>query len=160
MRRAVFYAVFALAVGNLGVPTAMGSPKASAGVAGPVGRPKVELNQLEFPPGVERAAFYQAYLRKVLARETRRADWGAGYGSTIQYRFRVDKLEFERNGNLLQITCSATGSLPKNKAARSKLSFTGDARNAEALVKHVLEIVGRGVITRLSELERTRRGLS
>jgi len=38
------------------------------------------------------------------------------------------------------------------------LTFSGPASTRDAVVVEVLEIVARGVITRLAELERTRRG--
>ena len=123
----------------------------------PKGRPRVELDQLTFPdPAVKRR--YEKYLRRVLAREARRADWGAGKGSTIEYRFAVEALSVVQRDSAIQVKCKALGQLPKGKSARGQLEYGGDPRHQTKLVKQVLEIVARGVITRLAELERVRRG--
>jgi hypothetical protein len=49
------------------------------------------------------------------------------------------------------------GKLPKGKVARSDIQYGGDPRSPRKVVRQVLEIVARGVITRLAELERNRR---
>lgn len=123
----------------------------------PPGRPQILLNRLTMPPGVPGAATYAEHLRKTLKREARRADWGAGRGSTISYRFVIEKLTLTQRGNVLEVECSARGELPRRRHARSRLKFGGDPAKMTALVCRVLEIVARGVITRLAELERSRR---
>ncbi|MEZ4225133.1 MAG: hypothetical protein R3B13_29545 [Polyangiaceae bacterium] len=42
------------------------------------GRPKVVLDRLDFPADVVAASSHKKRLRKVLAKEARRATWGAG----------------------------------------------------------------------------------
>lgn len=122
------------------------------------GRPTVILDRLELPDDVADAPRYERYLRRILKREARRATWGAGRGSRIEYRFKVTKLSLVMRGDVLTVSCSARGLLPGNKSARSSLSFGGDPRKPQQLVERVLEIVARGVITRLAEIERIRRG--
>ena len=120
------------------------------------GRPKVVLDALDLTKtGIVGAD--EKYLREVLAREARRADWGAGRKSRIQYRFRVDQLEVTEEGSVVRIRCAATGWLPKGKTAKSKLSFGGSPKERADLVRRVLSIVARGVVTRLAELEKQRR---
>jgi len=120
------------------------------------GRPKVILDQLDLAkaplPSSE-----EKYLRDVLAHEVRLADWGAGRRSQIQYRFRIDELDVVEEPSVLRIRCSATGWLPKGKTAKSRLAFGGSPKDRTELVRHVLAIVARGVVTRLAELERQRR---
>lgn len=96
-------------------------------------------------------------LRDFLAREARRADWGAGRGARIEYRFRIDELTTKVDAGVLRVTCSATGWLPKGRTAKSHLTFGGAPSEQERLVDHVLEIVSSGVVTRLAEIERRRR---
>ena len=120
------------------------------------GRPKVVLDQLEVPSDV--APQYKKHLRTTLAKVTRRADWGAGAKNRIEYRFFVTELALVEESGVLKVRCSAIGKLPKGKSAKSKLSFSGDPNQRSELVKRVLDIVARGVITRLAELERVRRG--
>ncbi len=124
----------------------------------PKGRPEVVLNRLDFPHEIKGWWTYKKYLRRVLKREVRRVEWGAGTGNRIEYRFAITKLEIETQGDVVQVTCSAIGRLPKGKTAKSHLSFGGSKAKRGAVVNKVLEIVARGVVARLAELERERRG--
>jgi translation initiation factor IF-3 len=93
----------------------------------------------------------------VLAREAKTADWGAGHKSQIQYRFRIDELEVTEDATVVKVRCAATGWLPKGRNAKSRLAFGGAPKERTELVRRVLAIVARGVVTRLAELERQRR---
>jgi hypothetical protein len=122
----------------------------------PRGRPRVELDRLDLSRA-PLAAGLEKDLRSILAREARRVEWGAGRGARIVYRFRIDDLTLTVSGDVLKVTCGATGWLPKGKVAKSRLSFGGSPAERDAVVRHVLDIVARGVLTRLAELERERR---
>jgi hypothetical protein len=82
-------------------------------------------------------------------------------GSTnrIEYRFAVTELRFRLEKDVLKVRCTAVGRLPGGQTAKSDLTFGGSAQKRGAVVREVLEIVARGVVTRLAELERQRRGL-
>jgi hypothetical protein len=124
------------------------------------GRPRVKLERLTFPDmaqDTEEASYYKNHLRRSLQRETRLADWGADEGSVIEYRFRVDTLRIESRGDVLRVFCEATGELPRRKNATSRLEFSGHPSKRRQLVKRVLEIVARGVVTRLAQMEHSRR---
>ncbi len=121
------------------------------------GRPKVVLDQLEFPVRMG-ASKYERHLRRVLQREVRKVDWGAGSDSTIEYRYRVTKLNVVQDGDVLRVSCEAVGMLPRGRTAKSQLTFGGSPREHTRLIQHVLTIVARGVVTRLAEMERVRRG--
>jgi hypothetical protein len=123
----------------------------------PRGKPKIRVDRVSLPANVAGAAGYTKRLRKVLLREARRADWGAGAGSSIVFRFSVEQLKLQQSGALLQVHCSAVGELPRGRTARSQLRFGGRAADGDRLVFKVLEIVARGVVTRLADLERARR---
>jgi hypothetical protein len=123
------------------------------------GRPDVKLDRLDFPDDVRGAHYFKKRLRRILAKETRRADWGAGRGHKIEYRFAITQLKLEpTEDGVLRVRCSAVGRLPGGKSAKSSLTFGGDPKKRNKVVLQVLEIVGRGVVTRLAELERVRRG--
>jgi hypothetical protein len=119
--------------------------------------PRIELDDLDLPA---EAKPYEKFLRRTLRKEATNVDWGAGPGSTIQYRFAVQKLEFLVDEDIMTVRCAASGRLPRGRSAKSLLSFGGDARQQRKLVERVLTIVARGVLTRLSELERERRAAS
>ncbi|NLE88124.1 MAG: hypothetical protein GX607_17200 [Myxococcales bacterium] len=124
----------------------------------PRGTPRIHLDRLDFPD-VPGAAGYKKHLLKVLHKEARRARWGAGRDNRIEYRFEVTELSVRVEGDVLRVSCSAVGRLPGRQTARSRLTFGGDPAQRTQVVHQVLEIVARGVLTRLSELERQRRGL-
>jgi hypothetical protein len=119
--------------------------------------PRVELDRLTLPADLVGAKEYEAHLRSTLKHEAWRADWGAGSGSKISYRFFVEQLDLREEAGVLHVTCTALGRLPKGKSAKSHIAFGGDPRDRKRVVEHVLDIVARGVVTRLAELERTRR---
>jgi hypothetical protein len=121
------------------------------------GRPVVKLDSLVLPSQLDGLRVIERHLRSVLRREVRRVDWGAGRGNKIEYRFYVDELEVMREGDVVRVRCRATGKLPGGRTARSSLSFGGDPAKQQDVIKRVLEIVARGVITRLAQLERQRR---
>lgn len=150
----------AAAVALAGRPAAAAPTATPPSVALPAstGQPTVKLVHLELPE-MPRRAVYERHLRQTLRREARRADWGAGSGSTIEYRYRVTHLALHRQGDVLRVDCTAVGELPRGKTAKSQLAFSGGAKEQDRLIKTVLEIVARGVITRLAELERRRRGV-
>lgn len=119
----------------------------------------MRLDRLDFPQDVPGHARFERHLRATLRREARRADWGASRNNTIEYRFSVDRLMLGGRADVLSVECTATGRLPGGKSARSKLRFSGDPAVKNQLIERVLDIVARGVVTRLAELERKRRGL-
>lgn len=118
--------------------------------------PKVILDRLDLS-AAPAALPEESYLRDTLAREARRADWGAGRGSQIEYRFRLDSLEVTEKAGVVSVSCTASGWLPKSRHAKSHLTFGGAPRERKELVRHVLQIVAGGVVTRLAEMERRRR---
>ena len=143
--------------GLLSPAVAHGEPRDDDSARSAEGRPKVKLDRLALPADLVGAREYEKHLRSTLHRETRRADWGARAGSKISYRFFVERLELREEAGVLHVTCTALGRLPKGKSAKSHIVFGGDPRERKKVVEHVLDIVARGVVTRLAELERARR---
>jgi hypothetical protein len=150
--------LFLLALGASALLTPRGARAETqkSGVSA-AGGARVKLDRLGLPPDLVGAKAFETHLRSTLKREVRRADWGAGVGSKISYRFVVEQLDLREDKGVLHVTCTARGRLPKGKSAKSQIVFGGDPRERSKVVRHVLDIVARGVITRLAELERTRR---
>jgi hypothetical protein len=136
-------------------PLARAAPLANTEHAAARGRPTVVLDRLEMPPEVSK--HFERHLRQTLRRVARRADWGAGRENRIEYRFKLELLDLAREGTVVRVKCTAVGQLPRGRSARSQLVFSGDAAKQDAVVERVLDIVARGVVTRLAELERNRR---
>lgn len=120
-------------------------------------RPHVRLDRLALPADLVGARELETHLRSTLKREVRHADWGADSHSRISYRFFVEQLDLREEGGVLHVTCTARGRLPKGKSAKSHIVFGGDPKDRKKVVERVLDIVARGVVTRLAELERARR---
>lgn len=121
------------------------------------GRPEVVLDRLDLSRAPS-AVPEEDYLRKALEKEARRADWGAGRTHRIEYRFRVDELTVVEERGVVRVSCTASGWLPKSRHATSRLSFGGAPEDRAKLVHHVLDLVASGVVTRLADMERKRRG--
>ncbi len=132
--------------------------KAKTKPAKPRGKPQVTLDALVFPDDVPSAREFERHLKHALRREARRADWGVGAGAKIEYRFIVEELAITLDGNVLRVRCTALGRLPKGRSARSRLDYGGNPAHRNEEVKKVLVIVARGVMTRLADIERRRRG--
>ena len=152
-----FAALLATALGVLGPAVARAEPLPDDGSPSAADRPKVKLDRLALPADLVGAKEYETHLRGTLRRETRRADWGARSARKISYRFFVEQLELREEAGVLHVTCTALGRLPKGKSAKSHIVFGGDPRERKKVVERVLDIVARGVVTRLAELERARR---
>lgn len=121
--------------------------------------PHVKLDRLRLPAELSSADAkeFEKHLRVTLKREARHADWGADEKSKISYRFFVEELQLREENGVLHVTCTALGRLPKGKSAKSHIAFGGDPHDRKKVVERVLDIVARGVVTRLAELERARR---
>ena len=121
------------------------------------GHPTVKLNRLRLPDNVAKPARVRRELRRILAKLSRNADWGANTGDAIEYRYTVTALETRRSDGVLEVHCEALGQLPKGRQAKGQLTYSGSNKKPWALQLQVLKMVARGVITRLADLERTRR---
>ncbi len=143
-----------LVSGLIAIVLALGPTRAS--LAGD-GRPTVVLDRLTFPERLG-AKRYRRYLTGVLHREARSLQWGASADSRIEYRFFVHELKVSTSDNLLRVKVVAEGVLPSGKHAKSQLTFGGSPGHHHQLIEQVLAIVARGVMARLAEMERVRRG--
>jgi hypothetical protein len=119
----------------------------------------VHLNALTLPAGLPDAAGLERRLRATLHREARRASWGAGRDNRIEYRFSLVALDVSQHGSVLRVHCAAVGRLPGGETAKSDITFGGAPAERTALVHRVVDVTARGVVARLAELERARRGL-
>ncbi len=148
----------ALLCGAAGPAAARPAPARNSHQERPQGHPKVKLDRLEFPDDVPNARYFEKHLRRALRHDAYHADWGAGRGTLIEYRFYVRELSTDVTDGVLHVRCTAWGELPHGKTAKSHLEFGGSPAHRNRMIQRMLEIVSRGVITRLAEMERVRRG--
>ena len=153
MKRLALPLVLAVLSAAVNGAAAGGDPDAAGK---PAGHPSVTLDRLDLSASPLPAS-EEKYLRDVLAREAHNADWGAGSGARIEYRFRLEELAVTETSGIVRVRCSATGFLPKGKRARGRLAVGGAPKDHAKLVHHALEVVIQSVITRLADIERQRR---
>ncbi len=141
------------------VPEANDAPPPIArGIAPPKpSRPDVRLDRLELPPGLPKNSALERHLRFQLKRAAHRADWGAKRGAKIEYRVKIEELSVRDGTNVVHVRCTAVGILPKGRTTRTFIDFGGNPAQRQKVIEHVLEIVARGVVTRLAAIERGRR---
>jgi hypothetical protein len=161
--RACLLAAFGFGLGFVAAPAhaeagATAQPPFAAGIRERApGRPRVTLDGLTFPKTLARSAELERHFKHKLRQAAHRADWGAGRGASIEFRVVVEELEVTQANGVFRVRCTALGRLPRGKSARSRIDFGGDPRKANAILRQVLEVVARGVVTRLAALERDRR---
>ena len=119
-------------------------------------RPKVEWT-IAVREGRDRGE-KEKLLEKLLKREARRADWGGVAGEGVVASIEIRELAAIVDGDVVRVTCAGVGKIPGVGAAKSKFSFGGRPSERAKLEKHVLELVARGIVTRLAEMARQRRG--
>jgi hypothetical protein len=122
-----------------------------------VGRPTVRLDRLDFPAGLPNGAELEHHFRQQLKHAAHHADWGAKRGQKIEYRVKIEELSVREGDHAIHVRCTALGSLPKGRTTRTFIDFGGDPSDRAKVLHHVLEIVARGVVTRLASIERERR---
>ena len=120
-------------------------------------RPTVRLDRLDLPPGLPRGTAYERHFRFQLKKAAHRADWGAKRGAKIEYRVKLEELSIREGNGVIHVRCKALGSLPKGRTTRTFIEFGGNPAERQRVIEHVLEIVARGVVTRLAAIERGRR---
>lgn len=97
-------------------------------------------------PGLE------AMMRQILEKEGRRADWGKKRKEPVEAELVVKELHAVHEGDVVKVTCTAVGKIKGLGAARSKFSYSGLPHEQAKLEKHVLELVARGIVTRLADM--------
>lgn len=118
-------------------------------------KPKVVWTDVELPES-DRRQLRENELRKVLKREARRVQWGNPPDGTVEASIKVTQFTVERRPDVVRVTCSAVGRLGKGPIVKTHFSFGGHPNRAAALESHMLLLVARGVVTRLSSISRER----
>lgn len=137
----------------------MGSGVAPASAAESQGRPDFRIDSLSFPPGIAREAELRRYLEQKLKLAAKKVDFGTGRGGRVEARFILTNLSYRLDGSVLSVEGALSGRLPSGRHAESKIHFGGRPADEPQLTRQVLDILAQGVMTRLAELERRRRGL-
>lgn len=125
----------------------------------PSGRPSFRIHELVLPKGVDTPKAVDKELRQWLKKAAKQQDWGGAGNNKIEARFELRTLSYRLDTRTLHITATLMGRLPSGRHAESTISFGGAPSERTALTRQVLRIVATGVVTRLADIERKRRGL-
>ncbi|HKQ70085.1 MAG TPA: hypothetical protein VJT73_12140 [Polyangiaceae bacterium] len=98
----------------------------------------------------------ERFLRQVVEKQTRGADWGASSDGPIEATFEVTEFSTSTTKGVVRVTCRAVGHLKGGSPARSHFSMGGRPEGRSELERQLLSMVGRGIVSRLSEMARAR----
>lgn len=93
-------------------------------------------------------------VKKILEKEGRRADWGKRRETPVEAEVEIRELTHVRDGDVVRVTCTAVGKIPGLGAAKSRFSYSGKPEDARRVEHRVLELVARGIVTRLADIAR------
>jgi hypothetical protein len=91
-------------------------------------------------------------MRKLLERQSRKADWGKG--KPLQLSAHVTQLDWEERGDVVRVTVTVVAKISGGHHARSKIRLGGKPSARRKLEQEALGIVAGGLVTRLSNLAR------
>lgn len=114
---------------------------------------KVVWASITVREGDDRAR-HEKDLEKILKKEARRANWGTGHKSPVEASITIKELTATRDGDVVRVSCTGVGRLSKGAAAKSHFSFGGLPQEQDKLEHKILELVARGIVTRLAEMAR------
>ncbi|MCC6648258.1 MAG: hypothetical protein IT374_22140 [Polyangiaceae bacterium] len=93
-------------------------------------------------------------VKKILEKEGRRADWGRRREQPVEAKVEIRELSAVRDGDVVRVTCTAVGKIPGLGAAKSRFTYSGRPEEQRKLEHRVLELVARGIVTRLADIAR------
>jgi hypothetical protein len=98
----------------------------------------------------------ERFLKQVIERQTRRADWGRRRQSPLEARFDVTEFSAVAGKDVVRVTCTGVGKLKGGQSVRSHFSMGGRPAGRAELEKQLLAMLGRGIVSRLAEVARAR----
>lgn len=128
---------------------------AFAGAAEAGKKPQIVWAEVTVREGADRTK-REKQLEKILKKEAKRANWGTGHLSPIEASVLIKELTAVRDGDVVRVTCTGVGRLMSGQAVKSRFSFGGHPEEQEKLHQKILELVGRGIVTRLAEIARAK----
>lgn len=93
-------------------------------------------------------------VQRILEKEGRRADWGRRREQPVEAAVEIRELSHVLDGDVVRVTCTAVGRIAGLGAAKSRFSYSGRPEDKVKLERRVLELVARGIVTRLADIAR------
>jgi hypothetical protein len=98
----------------------------------------------------------ERFLKQIIERQTRRADWGRRRQSPLEARFDVTEFSAVAGKDVVRVTCTGIGKLKGGQSVRSHFSMGGRPGGRAELERQLLTMLGRGIVNRLAEIARAR----
>lgn len=95
-------------------------------------------------------------LRKVLEKESKRAEWGDHESKKLEASVKVVEFQVQHKENVVRVTCTALGKLAGGPTVRTHFSMGDHPDHQRKLEKMVLTLVARGIVTRLAAIARNK----
>lgn len=128
--------------------------------------PKVKWTKIEVRPGDDGARVARI-LKGELKRASQREDWTKGSSKSAKKRksasyqlsAKVTKLTWEKDDDVLRVSVTVVariddGPRGKRQRVKSHIRMGGHPKRRGKLEKQALQIVARGIVTRLAEVAR------
>jgi hypothetical protein len=109
---------------------------------------EISLPSRESRPELER------FLKQVVDKQTRRADWGGRREGPLEARLEVTELTATVSKDVVRVTCTGIGHLKGGPSVRSHFSMGGRPSGKAELERQLLTMLGRGIVGRLAEIAR------
>ena len=98
----------------------------------------------------------ERFLKQVIDRQTRKADWGPKRPSPIEARFDVTEWSAVLGKDVVRVTCTGVGKLKGGQSVRSHFSMGARPAGRVVLERQLLTMLGRGIVSRLAEVARAK----
>ena len=116
---------------------------------------RVSWTSVDLPEGELRRR-RERTLRKVLEKESKRAEWGDHASKKLEASVKVIEYQVQHKENVVRVTCTALGKLAGGPTVRTHFSMGDHPKNQRKLEKMVLTLVARGLVTRLAAIARNK----
>jgi len=109
---------------------------------------EISLPSRETRPELER------FLKHLVDKQTRLANWGARREEPIEARLEVTELTATVSKDVVRVNCTGVGHLKGGQSVRSHFSMGGRPSGKAELERQLLTMLGRGIVGRLAEIAR------
>jgi hypothetical protein len=96
----------------------------------------------------------ERFLKEVVEKQTRKADWGGRGGEPLEARFQVTEFDVVQRPDVVRVTCTAVGRIQGAPSVRSHFSMGGRPAERADLERQLLTMLGRGIVSRLAVIAR------
>src|SRR6266542_3845576 len=105
-------------------------------------------------PSREKRPDLERFLKEVVDKQTRKADWGGRRAEPLEAHFQVTEFSVVQKSDVVRVTCTAVGHIQGAPSVRSHFSMGGRPTQRVELEHQLLSMLGRGIVSRLAVIAR------